>query len=107
VTIAREDAHGSSVAVGVAPPVIAPGDDDWIRFDDTPGPASHAAVTPLVSLLLSDEPLLRVEVLYSDASGRQVTATSLYLAKVGDDPYQMYSVFRVQPARIQSVSTYR
>jgi hypothetical protein len=68
------------VAHGTAPSVIAPGEHDWTAFEDTAGPASAAAQTPLVQLLESGEDLV-VEIAYTDLAERQSTASSPYLTK--------------------------
>jgi hypothetical protein len=99
-TFAR-DAVGNPVARGVAPSVLPAGELDAIRFADTPGPASVAAVTPLVELLQSGEDLV-VEVAYSDVAGRQRSASSLSLRKstMTDRDYSVTSVEHSHPPRL-------
>lgn len=95
VTVAREGGTGEPLARGRAPSVIATGEIDRVWFEDTPGPASAAAETPLVRLLQSGEDLV-VEIAYSDLAGRQETATSLYLTESGRTD-RAYRVTRVEP----------
>ena len=84
---------GEPVARGEAASVIAAAEIGRIWFEDTPGPASVAAETPLVRLLRSDEDLV-VEVASSDVAGGQEAATSLYLTKSGRTD-RAYRVTRV------------
>lgn len=92
-TVAREGTVGEPVARGEAASVIAAAEIGRIWFEDTPGPASVAAETPLVRLLRSDEDLV-VEVASSDVAGGQEAATSLYLTKSGRTD-RAYRVTRV------------
>ncbi len=100
VTVARRDAIGEPVARGYAPSLIVAGEIDRVTFEDTPGPASVAAVTPLVRLLQSDDDLV-VEVAYSDVAGRQEAATSLYLTTVGET----HLVTSVEPGHERRLTT--
>lgn len=94
VTFAHGDLVGAPVARGEAPSVIAPGEPEAIWFEDTAGPASAAAETPLVRLLKEGEDLV-VEIAYSDVAGR-VSASSLTLTKSGTTD-RTHRVTRVDP----------
>lgn len=103
VTVAGKDVVGSAIARGTAPSVIAAGESNWIWFEDTAGPASSAAQTPLVGLLRTEEDLV-VEVAYCDAAGRQIAASSLYLTKSGRTD-RSYRVREVDPGHACRLTT--
>lgn len=97
----REKTAGGRIAEGEAPSVIPAGEADWLVFEDMEGAAAVAGVTPLVDLLRSEEDLV-VEVAYSDAAGRQESATQLYLTRSGqiDRVYRVTTAVIGQPRRL-------